>query len=464
MKKLVLIFCVLFVAFNFAVAQVWTYDSDFKTGSQYHGVAVAPDGKVWVDAFGPKDILPIAPGDTLKSYPIYVFNADGSPADFSPIRTFTIGPSGPLDTLKYTGRGISKDNNGNMMACSGYLYRFDYTTGLCINKYIYNYPPDPAPFWSLSDAGATSDGYIILTRVSAGQPIIILDPDFAEYGRVADASNCLQRSVEVSPDGNEVYVGAIYAGTNGVRHYHSDNGVDGPYTLVDTLGTVFYNGGENDTTHVMWAQSLDRDNNGLLWVGTYWAEVGAYDFTGWYALDPTQNYAIVDQVGANVKRALLTGESVPADSVLTPRGMSWTADGKTMYTADFDGRAVKKWTNANPKGPGSQPLELCSLVKCNVTSIDYTDNGIALTFKLMQAYPNPFNPTANIPFDLGRPYHVKLVVYDVNGRVVTTLVDQNLTPGHYSYQFNGVNLASGTYYYQIQVDGKAQTKSMLLVK
>jgi hypothetical protein len=84
--------------------------------------------------------------------------------------------------------------------------------------------------------------------------------------------------------------------------------------------------------------------------------------------------------------------------------------------------------------------------------------------QLHQNYPNPFNPSTTISFDVAEMAHVKLVVYDVLGREITTLVNNSLSPGRYNSQFNINALASGVYLYRIQIGDYYQTKTMLLIK
>lgn len=84
---------------------------------------------------------------------------------------------------------------------------------------------------------------------------------------------------------------------------------------------------------------------------------------------------------------------------------------------------------------------------------------------LSQNYPNPFNPGTVIPFTLNEPSRVQLKVYDVTGRLVTTLVDEQRAAGYYfDVRFNGSNLASGVYFYQLITDQKVLSKKMTLIK
>jgi Secretion system C-terminal sorting domain len=86
------------------------------------------------------------------------------------------------------------------------------------------------------------------------------------------------------------------------------------------------------------------------------------------------------------------------------------------------------------------------------------------TFSLKQNYPNPFNPTTKIKYDVARLGNVKIVIYDVTGREVQTLVNESLKPGTYEAAFDGSLLTSGVYFYKLITDGFTETKKMLLIK
>jgi hypothetical protein len=89
---------------------------------------------------------------------------------------------------------------------------------------------------------------------------------------------------------------------------------------------------------------------------------------------------------------------------------------------------------------------------------------VPTNYALYQNYPNPFNPTTNIKFSLPKASHVKLTVYDVLGKEVQTLVNNQLSAGTHTIAFNGANLASGVYLYRIESGDFVQVNKMLLVK
>jgi len=98
-------------------------------------------------------------------------------------------------------------------------------------------------------------------------------------------------------------------------------------------------------------------------------------------------------------------------------------------------------------------------------------NGTNLTvtgYKLFDAYPNPFNPTTTIRYELPKSGAVKLILYDMLGREVSKLVNNEFkTAGSYSVVLNGINISSGLYVYILEVNnGKdfRQVKRMVMIK
>jgi photosystem II stability/assembly factor-like uncharacterized protein len=91
-------------------------------------------------------------------------------------------------------------------------------------------------------------------------------------------------------------------------------------------------------------------------------------------------------------------------------------------------------------------------------------NEVPSTFKLYQNYPNPFNPVTNIKFDIPKSSFTKLGVYDILGREVSTLVNEQLKPGTYEVEWNAINYPSGTYLLRLSTSDFIETKKMVLVK
>ena len=94
---------------------------------------------------------------------------------------------------------------------------------------------------------------------------------------------------------------------------------------------------------------------------------------------------------------------------------------------------------------------------------------VPLVFTLHQNFPNPFNPTTTLKYDLPEENHVTLTVYDMLGRMVTQLVNTNQKAGFKSVQWNATDMhgnpvSAGVYLYQIQAGEFMKTKKMVLLK
>ena len=100
----------------------------------------------------------------------------------------------------------------------------------------------------------------------------------------------------------------------------------------------------------------------------------------------------------------------------------------------------------------------------SIVSVRKKDNVMLSEFTLFQNYPNPFNPSTTINFAIPEGSKVNLKVYDVLGRIVATLVDEHLSAGQYSYQFNASNLASGIYFYRLTSGEYSKVKKLSLLK
>jgi carboxypeptidase T len=101
----------------------------------------------------------------------------------------------------------------------------------------------------------------------------------------------------------------------------------------------------------------------------------------------------------------------------------------------------------------------------NVTPTGIVNNNeIPAQYSLSQNYPNPFNPNTVINYQIKNQENVSIKIYDMLGKVVMTLVNENQSAGNYSVSFDGSRLSSGLYYYKLQSGEFSDTKKMLLVK
>jgi hypothetical protein len=169
----------------------------------------------------------------------------------------------------------------------------------------------------------------------------------------------------------------------------------------------------------------------------------------------------------------------------TNGGTVWTAPVNLTNTAAVDERfpSISKW---NPSGfanvvwqekldPGSsvrtedgRPITRANQMFLRFAvplSTDVPQLGeVANKYQLSQNYPNPFNPRTVIDYSITRTEHVTLKVYDLLGKEVATLVDQNKEPGTYQSPFDAASLPSGIYIYQLKAGTFSQARKMMLLK
>lgn len=119
-------------------------------------------------------------------------------------------------------------------------------------------------------------------------------------------------------------------------------------------------------------------------------------------------------------------------------------------------------SGVTPPGSTAPPTRFQYVVA--MVGIQPVSNEIPGEFKLYTNYPNPFNPITKIKFDIAKNTNAKLLVYDVLGRVVETLISGDIKAGRYEIDFDGYSLASGVYFYKLVTNEFVETRRMLLVK
>ena len=96
--------------------------------------------------------------------------------------------------------------------------------------------------------------------------------------------------------------------------------------------------------------------------------------------------------------------------------------------------------------------------------LEINETNLPLHYALHQNFPNPFNPVTIIRYDIVNSTHVEISVYDIAGRKVATLVDQNQMPGKYAVEWDAKNMASGIYFYTIHSKPFTKTRKFILLK
>ncbi len=416
-------------------------DTGFKGPAGGHGVAVDPEGKVWIQMFTGNDSIDVGGGVYKKVAAIHVYNANKSKASFSPITKVTVGSV--TDTL-FAGnnRGIAADNKGNIVFTNnlasptrnGNVFRVNYKTGVGMTKVV------PQTTSLVMPAFTNTNEMFIANVVSSSGPIRIYDENFSYLGNVIDTARGFSRTIGVSANGNDVYWTSYTQ--PGVIIYHSDNGSLGPYAVADT---------------VMWGMTVESINwhpvTKYLWVSTgngfapsgydsMYTKKKWSDFTFYAFKTP------VTRMSTPVDSFSIFGATVPVDP--RPRGIAFSPTGDTVYVAQF---------NAS----GFEVVQ--RFIGSPVTSVKPVEGMVASRFELAQNYPNPFNPSTQIQFAVSERSTLSLKVYDVLGKEIDQIARGVYEAGVYNVNFDASNLSAGMYFYTLTTsNGFSQTKKMLLIK
>jgi hypothetical protein len=99
-----------------------------------------------------------------------------------------------------------------------------------------------------------------------------------------------------------------------------------------------------------------------------------------------------------------------------------------------------------------------------ITGVEGNTTTIPKDYQLYQNYPNPFNPVTSIKYDVPKSSLVKLKVYDITGKLVDELINQEMEAGAYEVNWNGTNYASGVYFYKFESGDYTKVMRMVLIK
>jgi photosystem II stability/assembly factor-like uncharacterized protein len=239
----------------------------------------------------------------------------------------------------------------------------------------------------------------------------------------------------------------IWFGTNNTRIYRSTNfGATGSWSYGTTTGEqnsycLHFNSGSNGM--MGGATSVLRTTDG----GSSWTSVGSIPGSG----------NITGLEGANNNWWYTRGTGI---YITTNNGGNWSQAFTAAGTsADIDFSAILGCPRGWVVGSGGF-IDRMDVV----LGIGNSNSGVPDRFALEQNFPNPFNPSTIINYQLSMFSYVRLKVYDLLGREVATLLSREMQPGYYSVDFDGTNLSSGLYFYTIQAGDFTDTKKMLLVK
>jgi hypothetical protein len=322
---------------------------------------------------------------------------------------------------------ISNTTTGVIMqrTLSGTVANFVSGASSCRGMAIYNNAVYVACGTIVRGYDLTTGNSIMNVTVSGSQFLNGMDVDASGMLYISDFNGRRIYKLNTVTQTYWIYVSATTTQPNGIC-------VDAPRNRV-----LFCNWGGNApvksinladssvttvaTTSYSNCDGIKMDKNNNVYVST-WGSSGVIKFDVNFSAPPT---------------LVITGLSSPADIYINKKADTLASPNAGNNTVTFH--------FLNTTGAGE-----------NTTTVK--------DFNLYQNYPNPFNPSTSISFNLAKQGFVNLSVYGINGKKVSELLNEKMNAGFQSVSFNAVNLSSGIYTYQLNVDGVSVSKNMVLIK
>jgi hypothetical protein len=281
--------------------------------------------------------------------------------------------------------------------------------------------------------------------------VIMYNKGFYGAGVVVNYSGCIMKN-------NLIF------GNYGAANYNSGAGIwinnnNGTTPKIIENNTIVNNNASAGTGGVYSGASYVSLRNNIIW-GNSLLQIGG---------SPSVSYCDVQggfSGSGNLNTDPLFSDSNYVLSALSPcidKGDSSTvyndpADSLIPLNARYPSRGLIRNDMGAYGGPGARTISNILIGFKNPV------NEIPKNYLLMQNYPNPFNPSTIIGYQVPKNTYVTLIVYDINGREASRLVDEYKQAGIYSIIFNSAGLASGVYFYKLNTDEFSETKKMLIVK
>jgi hypothetical protein len=264
-----------------------------------------------------------------------------------------------------------------------------------------------------------------------------------------------------------------------------------PYRDTGGARTVLKMFGENlrdtfpgDLAHLL-STAHNQVYGGISWINVLCQPYNPYDKSGRYAFSNIQNeyenfpvysytvYLVAHEIGHNFgsKHTHACVWPLPNGGIGAVDSC-WIAEGNcfTQTQPNFNG-TIMSYCNSNGAVnflygfgplPGDTIREGYYLARCLDSALNSSQP--PLHYVLYPNYPNPFNPSTKISFDIPEPSFVSLKIYDISARELTTIVSQKLEPGTYKREWNASGFASGIYFARLQAGEYSMTTRMVLIK
>jgi len=446
---------------------IWT--ADMKDGI-FSGPVIGEEGNLYFGSYYQLD----------SADHFYLYSSDGNL-----IWDYKLGTNRPPQS----GILIDSSNTIYFGSLDGYFYAMN-PDGTLKWKYLTS-----NPIVELAMPNIDREGRLYITN---GQgELYSINPDGTLNWNIKYDDGFFARSPAFSPDGNTIYVTGkdsnLYAiNLDGTLKWKFSSGQLRKFPILDNAGNLYFLPEEvpqklysvKPDGDIRWAvtiieetsipsysaPAIDKQGNIYVALGS---AILSYDYIGnkrwWYIIgnDPSEYDDFWQPLICDSEGTVYVGSTFGYYyyAISSNGELKWKLP-LNDYQVDNTGAIAKDGTLYIGVHKSSlatnQQKTLIAIKDTSAVSVD--DNLEILNYQLEQNFPNPFNPNTTINYSVKERGFVQLKVYDILGKEVTTLVNEEKQQGNYSVLFNGNNLPSGVYVYSLRVNEFIENKKMVLLR
>ena len=424
---------ILTIKFDSSGTQKWVQRfSSFNDTHEYGAGIVLNNSDVFV-------IGSTLPRNTRRDYCLLKYNSQGVQQWIS-INSMQDSTNIP--------KSIALDSNGNIFVTG---YSFTNINNLFYNTVKYNSSGTIQWIRRYQGSGNTlNHAYKILTGNSGN--IYITGESIGSSG------NYDILTIKYSNSGSQIHT-ARYNSQYNLNDWPNDMTVD-LYENIYIAG-LSYSNNYSDCVTIKYDSTVTQhwesryDNSGT---STDWASSICVDYLGNVYVTGVTNYGIYNNIDFLTIKYNPTGNQQWVTFYNGPQNFYDIA----KFIIAGDSSSIYVSGNSDSSGTGT---DIVTIKYLQLVGIKKLSNTFPKDFSLFQNFPNPFNPSTKIKFDVAnQPAETKLVIYDVLGKEITALVNRQLNPGSYEVNWNAADYPSGVYFYKLTAGDFSEVKKMILLK